>query len=263
MTKATGIFLALLGCGLCSFTLRTEGQPAAIRTVAVPLAAQDASVIPLDQEPHHHLALKNDVVEVFNVDLASHDAFKMHRHDHDDVAVVLGEAVTVNTSPGKPDLLQNYKGGEVNFARSPRVHSVRNIGQTDYRIVSIDLLRAQTGARNLCGAQVTTTEKRDCPASAEAAANAPRSDSPQFETDQIRVTLTEIRPHQTATFGEKDVDDLIVPVEDAAVPSGKAKGPDEPLASGTPVWLARGKDKKTLKNNTDKDLRIVTVAFKS
>lgn len=245
MTKFMGIFLALLWI------------------VAVPMGAQDNSVIPLDQEPHHHLALKNDVVEVFSVDLASHDAFKVHRHDHDDVAVVLGEAVTVNTRPGKPDLLQNFKGGEVLFAPSPRVHSVRNIGQTDYRIVSIDLLRAQTGARNLCGVQVTTTEKSDCPATADAAANAPRSDVPQFETDQIRVTLTQIRPHQTATFGEKDVDDLVVPVDDAAVPSMKAKGPDEPLASGTPVWLARGKEKKTLKNNSDKDLRVVTVAFKS
>ena len=247
MTKSLGIFLALLGCGL----------------YLVPIAAQDNSVIPLDQEPHHHLALKNGLVEVFSVNLASHDAFKMHRHDHDDVAVVLGEAVTINTRPGKPDLLQNVKGGEVVFAPSPRVHSVRNIGESSYRIVSIDLLRPQTGARNLCGTQVTSMEKRDCPATAEVAANAPRSDVPQFETDQIRVTLTDIRPHQTATFGEKDVDDLIVPVDDAAVASTKPKGPDEPLASGTPVWLARGKDKKTLKNNTDKDLRVVTVAFKS
>jgi len=245
MARAAGIFLALLW------------------VVATPLGAQDNSVIPLDQEPHHKLALKNDVFEVFNVDLASHDSFKMHRHDHDDVAVILGEAVTVSTRPGQPDLLQNFKGGEVLFAPSPRVHSVRNIGQTNYRIVSIDLLRQQTNARNLCGTQVATSVKRDCPASAAADANAPRVDVPQFQTDQILVVLTQIRPHHAATFEEKDVDVLLVPIDDATVVSAKGKGSEEaPLASGTPVWLAHGKDKKTLKNNTDKDLRVVSVGFK-
>jgi quercetin dioxygenase-like cupin family protein len=222
------------------------------------LAAQTVPVITMDHEPHHHLALRNDMVEVFEVNLAPHDAFLMHRHDQDDVAVVLGEATTVGTAPGRADILRIWKGGEVLFARSGRVHAVRNIGKTPYRMVSIDLLRPQTGARNLCGTQVPDM-KPDCAAAADS--DGPGSGLPQFETDQIRVTLARIRPHEQASFGEADRDELIVAMDEAAVASAAGK-PDQTLAPGGPLWLARGGTKCILKNESGKELRVVTVAFK-
>ena len=225
-----------------------------------PLFAQTSPVITMDQEPHHHLAFKNDQAEVFEVNLAVHDSFLMHRHDHDDVAVILGEGVTVSTTPGKADVLTNYKGGEVVFARSGRVHAVRNIGQTAYRMVSIDLLKPQTGARNLCGTQIPDSPA-SCPAPPAVDPNAPRSDVPQFETDQLRVTLATVRPHQTASFGDADRDELIVPMDDAVTGPPSGKGADLPLASGNPLWVAKGKTKHNLKNPGDKDLPVVIVAF--
>jgi quercetin dioxygenase-like cupin family protein len=227
----------------------------------LPLTAQAPKVITMDDEPHHHLAFKNDVVKVFEVELQPRDSFLMHSHDTDDVAVVVADATTVTVSPGKADVLQISKTGEVRFARGGRVHLVRNIGQTPYRIVSIDLLRPQTGVRNLCGSQIAN-EPPNCPAPPARGANAPHVDQPQFETDQTRVTVTRIRPQQSATLGDSDRDDLIVTIDESAVAPAAGKGPDEALHPGDFVWVGRGETQRIIKNNSEKEVRVVTVACK-
>jgi quercetin dioxygenase-like cupin family protein len=224
------------------------------------LPAQAPETITMDEEPHHHLALKNNVTKVYEVELQPRDSFKMHSHDTDDVAVVVADATTVNVSPGKADVLTVSKTGQVRYALGGRVHLVRNIGQTPYHIVSIDLLRTQTGARNLCGMQVPD-KPLNCPAAAPDA-NAPRVDQPQFETDQTRVTLATIRPRQTAKFGESANDDLVLAIDESVVAGAGEKGPDKVLHPGDFAWVGHGETARTFKNNTDKDMRIVTVAFK-
>jgi hypothetical protein len=219
----------------------------------LPLLAQAPTAITLDEEAHHHLVLKNNTVKVFEIDLAPRDALLVHRHDQDEISVVFGAATTVSTTPEQADILTISKVGDIGFTRGGWVHSVRNIGQTVYRSVLIDLLRTQTGARNLCGAQVKDVPA-NCPGKA-ADANAPRADLPQFETDQVRVTLTRIRPRQQAIFGDRDRDDLIVAIDEAAVANRKM------LPGGT-IWIARGGAGRVIKNNSDKEIRVASVAFK-
>lgn len=214
----------------------------------------------MEEEPHHHLALKNNVVRVFEADLASHDAFLMHAHPYDEITVVVAGSTTVSTTPGKADVLRISNSGDVRFSPSGTVHSVRNIGPAEYRAVSLDLLRAQTGAHNLCGKQVPESPS-NCPAASTADSSTPRVDLPQFETDQTRVTLTRIRPRQQATFGDTDRDELIVTIDAAAIAAAAGKGPDQALVPGGSVWIARGGAKRVLKNNGDNELRVVTVAF--
>jgi quercetin dioxygenase-like cupin family protein len=239
--KATGIFLAFLW--------------------SIPLLAQAPAVITMDEEPHHHLVFKNDVVKMFVLDLQPRDSFLMHSHDHDDVSIVIGDATTVSTSPGQADVLSISKTGDVLFALSGRVHSVCNIGQTPYRAVSIDLLRPQTGARNLCGNQIAK-QPLNCPAASATGADAPRVDQPQYETDQTRVTVTRIRPRQSATLGDSDRDDLIVTIDESAVAAAAGKGPDKALHPGDFVWIGHGEAARVFKNNSEKEVRVVTVAFK-
>jgi quercetin dioxygenase-like cupin family protein len=217
------------------------------------LLAQAPTAITLDEEAHHHLVLKNKTVKVFEIDLAPRDALLMHRHDQDEISVVFGAAATVSTTPGQADILRISKAGDIGFTRGGWVHSVRNIGQTAYRSVLIDLLRTQTGARNLCGAQMKDLPT-SCPGTA-ADANAPRTDVPQFDTDQLRVTLTRIRPRQQAIFGDPDRDDLIVAIDEAVV--AKRKTPP-----GSVFWTARGGARRVFKNNGDMEIRVVSVAFK-
>ncbi len=236
------------------------------------MAAQAPAVITMDDEPHHHLVFKNDVVKMFVLDLRPRDSFLMHGHDHDDVSIVIGDATTVSTSPGQADVLSISKTGEVRFAFSGRVHSVRNIGQTAYRAVSIDLLRTQTGARNLCGSQISAGLQvepapvpklpANCPAASPADASAPRVDQSQYETDQTRVTLTRIRPQQSATLGDSNRDDLIVTIDESTVTAAAGKGLDKALHPGDFVWIGHGEAARVFKNNSEKEVRVVTVAFK-
>jgi quercetin dioxygenase-like cupin family protein len=239
--KATEIFLAFLW--------------------SIPLLAQAPAVITMDDEPHHHLVFKNDIVKMFSLDLEPRDSFLMHRHDYDDVSIVIADATTVSTTPGRADVLTISKTGNVRFALSGRAHSVRNIGQTAYRAVSIDLLRPQTGARNLCGKQIPD-RPQNCLAASPADASASHLDQPQFETDQTRVTLTRVGPQQSATFGEPDRDDLIVTIDESAAAAAPGKGSDKALHPGDFVWVGRGEAQRVFKNNSQKEARVVTVALK-
>ena len=204
------------------------------------LLAQLPSAITMDQEPHHHPILKNDIAKVFEIDLAPRDAILMHRHDYDEVSIALGDATTVSTTPAKADVLTISKPGNISFTRGGWEHSVRNIGPTAFHSISIDLLHAQTGARNLCGTQIPDLPE-NCPAEA-ADANAPRVDLPQFETDRMRVTLTRIRPYQQANFSEAHRDGLIVAIDGGVIAGAPGKGAraDQKLAPGNSVWIARG-----------------------
>lgn len=215
----------------------------------------------MDQEPHHHLVLENSAVKVFQAELAPHDAFLMFRHDTDDVAVLLGGATTVSTTTGQADVLTISKAADVMFTRSGYTHMVRNIGETPYRMISIELLQPQTGTHSICGKQLLDL-KTECRAVRARETNAPRSDLPQFATDQILVTLVTIGPHQSANFGERERDNLIILVDDAVIAPSSRHGQDQTLPQGSPVWIARGSAKRDLKNNSDKLLRVVTVAFK-
>ncbi len=232
-----------------------------IGILPLPLAAQGPATITMDEEPHHHLALKNDLVKVYEVELPPRDSFLLHSHDTDDVSIVIGDAATVNATPGKADVLSLSKDGEVRYSLKGRVHLVRNIGQTPYRFVAIDLLRTQTGARNLCGTQIPNRPS-NCPSVPASAANAPRVDQPQYETDQTQVTLTRIRPQQSATFGDSDRDNLVVTIDESAVAGAAGNGLTKALHPGDFVWVGHGETAQILKNNSDKEVRVVTVALK-
>jgi hypothetical protein len=141
------------------------------------------------------------------------------------------------------------------------LHSMRNIGETPYRAVLVELLRNQTGAHNLCGKQIPESPQ-SCPAASPEDAGAARADLPQFETDQTRVTLTRIRPRQTATFGEQGRDELLVAIDESAASSATGKGPDQPLHPGDFVWIRHGNATRAIKNNGDKEIRIIAAALK-
>src|SRR5580704_7524773 len=47
------------------------------------LLAQTATEVEITAEPSHHLALDNEYVRVFKVEVAPHSSTLMHRHRHD------------------------------------------------------------------------------------------------------------------------------------------------------------------------------------
>ena len=62
---------------------------AVLLILPLPLAAQAPSIITMAEEPHHHLALHNDYVNVYNAEAAAGDSLLLHRHNKDAVAIAI------------------------------------------------------------------------------------------------------------------------------------------------------------------------------
>ena len=63
--------------------------------LSVPVAAQAPAIITMDQEPHHHLAFKNNYIKIFDVEVSAGDSIALHRHDGDTVAIAIGSGQAI------------------------------------------------------------------------------------------------------------------------------------------------------------------------
>ncbi|HYK50517.1 MAG TPA: hypothetical protein VEU94_12385, partial [Terriglobales bacterium] len=79
------------------------------------LSAQTASEVEITAEPSHHLALENQYVRVFKVEVAAQASTLMHRHRYDYIFVTLGPSQVVNEVAGKPPVTLKLQDGETWF----------------------------------------------------------------------------------------------------------------------------------------------------
>src|ERR1700716_727708 len=124
-------------------------------------SGQEQQVLPIDAEPHHHLAFKNEYVKLYKVEVAPNDAVKLHRHDTDAISLSLSESLVTVHFPGKPDVQQKLTNGQIRLQARGYVHSTSVDGDTPFRNVTVELLMPQTGERNGC-AQVMANEPLHC-----------------------------------------------------------------------------------------------------
>jgi len=168
----------------------------------LPLAtlAQMETVILLASEPHHHLALHNEYVNVYEVEVAPHDSVQLHRHEFDAISIMMSNSEVVVRAPGKPDAGQKLSEGQVRLQPAGYVHSTSVEGDTLYRNVTVELLLRQQGGRNVC-AKVIATQGLDCPSEPASPPSSTRLEQSQYETDQTSVSLIRVLPHQKFTSG--------------------------------------------------------------
>jgi hypothetical protein len=221
--------------------------------------AQEPAVLPLEAEPHHHLALKNEYVKVYQVEVAPHDAVKLHRHDTDAISLSLSDSPVTVHFPGKPDVQQKLVYGQIRLQARGYVHSTLVDGDTPFRNVTVELLMPQTGARNGC-AQVIAGQPLNC-AGLGAQIGGLRLGEPQFETDQTYVGLVRVTPHESAVIGVPGRATLIVALDGGAT-HGSENGGESSLHAGDFVWLGRDKAGETCRNNSGKEVRFISFAFK-
>jgi hypothetical protein len=211
---------------------------------------QDPEVLPLDAEPHHHLAFKNEYVKVYRVEVAPQDAVKLHRHDTDAISLSLSESLVTVHFPGKPDVQQKLTNGQIRLQARGFVHSTSVQGDTPFRNDTVELLMPQTGERNGC-AQVMANEPMHCEGVPDGGLGLA-----QFETDQTFVGLLRVKPHEQAVIGGRTGPTLIVSVDPGATHSAEP-GRAASLRSGDLVWLDKGKSGETFRNESDTEVRLV------
>jgi hypothetical protein len=218
--------------------------------------AQEPVALPLEAEPHHHLALKNEYVKVYQVEVAPHDAVKLHRHDTDAISLSLSESLVTIHFPGKTDVQQKIAHGQIRLQALGYVHSTAVDGDTPFRNDTVELLAPQTGKRNRC-AQVIASQPLSC--SGAESGGTPLGE-PQFESDQTYVGLVRAIPHERVVIGEPGRPILIVALDGGATHA--RDGGDSSLGAGDFVWLDRGKAAEEFRNGSGKEVRFITFAFK-
>jgi len=115
------------------------------------VASQQSSVpvkpVPVDEEPHHHLVLKNDSVMVLRVKLLPGESTLFHTHLHDRVAVDLTDTTINLQKPGEPESApEATKPGGVAALESngPYTHLVHNAGNAVFEVLDVELLHRPT-----------------------------------------------------------------------------------------------------------------------
>jgi hypothetical protein len=214
-------------------------------------SGQEQQVVALEAEPHHHLALKNEYVKVYRVDVAPHDSVKLHRHEMDAISLSLSESLVTVHFPGKPDVQQKLTNGQIRLQARGYVHSTSVQGDTPFRNVTVELFMPQTGERNGC-AQVMANEPLHC----EGPHAGVGLGVAQFETDQTFVGLLRVMPHQRVVIGGPSSATLIVALDAGAIHSSE-NGRANSLRIGDFVWLDKGNAGEVFRNDGETELRFV------
>jgi len=111
-------------------------------------SAQQADLqqpIPVDQEPHHKVVLKNEFVEVMHVTLAVDERTLYHTHLHDRAAVELSNTSISQQKVGDPeDAPAATKPGDVSVGTARAggySHRVHNVGPEIFNVVDVEFLK--------------------------------------------------------------------------------------------------------------------------
>jgi len=112
------------------------------------LAYAQSNGVEITSEPHHHLALENQYVRVFKVEVAPHEATLMHRHRHDYMFVTLGDTQVENDVEGKQPVTLKLKDGETRYTPGDFAHIAKNLSETPFRNVTIELLQDEQAKKS-------------------------------------------------------------------------------------------------------------------
>jgi quercetin dioxygenase-like cupin family protein len=118
--------------------------------LAFAVGRQDAGApVPAEQEPLHHVVLRNESVVVMHLTLPAGERTLYHTHTHDRVAIHLsGTSITqqkANETEGPPMPISPGAFSAMTFDGSPYTHRVHNVGSGPFDVLDVELLgRPQT-----------------------------------------------------------------------------------------------------------------------
>jgi hypothetical protein len=230
---------------------------AAILSFPLACGAQEQSIIPLKLEPHHHLVLHNDYVNVYAVQVEAKDSVLLHKHDFDAIGIMLSDAEITVRAPGKPDSHQKVLAGQLRLQQAGYIHSTAIDGDTAYRNVTVELLLPQQERRNIC-ASVISAQPLNCPSAQPD--SAALLQQPQFETNQTKINLIRLKQQQSVTLDASPQSRLVIVLDDTAIVTG-VNSPPKALRSGNILWRDSNSPAQIFENAGGKQIRLVILVF--
>ena len=211
-----------------------------------------APEVEITSEPSHHLAVENEHVRVFQVEVAPKASTLLHRHRHDYLFVTLGDSRVSNEVADKPPVDLKFADGETRFTPGNFAHIARNLSDQPFRNVTIELMEddklrtapspwpMEGGDKVFPGVRIKVLSVRD----------------------GARVSAVELEPGATVPSHHHDGPHLLVAVSDLDLRSdvdGMGPMPAQ-FKSGAVKWLPGGYT-HTLTNVGKSPARFVTVEF--
>ena len=208
-------------------------------------------IVPLSQEPHHRLVLQNDFTRVYNVMVAPLDATLPHTHDLPYVAVSLGPANVVNLVVGKPAARMVLQDGQVTYSDGGFTHLVGTDSGIPFHDVTVELVKPQGTARNLCE-QIVPGPLGACPQRTEVVAgkrNAPEAaddDIPYFETDGARVDVIKVATGKDYIEESPKLNGLLIALTNANLDVNLGGQHISFLHDGDILWMPAGTHRRVV-----------------
>ena len=215
-------------------------------------SAHAETAVSIISEPRHHLVLENDYARVFKVDVPPHTSTLMHQHEHAYVYVVLGPAEIENEVQGKPPAKKiRFVDGETNLLDGGFAHRVRNLAETPFRNITIEILRKPppSAERELQGRGLSV--------------DSGFAIDTMFDTDAVRVSEIKLMPGATLPRHKHSLPHLAVAISDLdlrnVVQGASAKRVHQ--KAGDFTWL-KARVSHSITNVGTEPARWVSVEFK-
>jgi hypothetical protein len=235
--------------------------------IATLLAAQaTAPEVELSAEPHHHLALENKYVRVYNVEVPPHSDTLMHHHRHDYFAVNLGTAEVVNAVKDKPPITIKLQDAQITFAAASFAHIVSNQTDQPFRNVTIEIVDDESLRNSAAHGGILWDPGKNEDRALETFSGG--TQQILFVKDGIRASEFELQPGAVVPMYHHKGPHLLVAISDldirSDVKSDDKNGPQGPMPghfkSGDSKWLP-GNYSHTLTNTGTKPAKFVTLEF--
>jgi len=235
------------------FLLCLSLPPVAMLGVAAEGGAE-APAVEVTGEPSHHLALENEHVRVFQVEVGPHASTLLHRHGHDYLFVTVGDAHFSNEVQGKAPVEVKLADGETRFTPGNFAHTARNLADRPFRNVTVELMQDEKLRQAPSPWPPEAEGNREFPGGRIKVL---------FVHDGARVSEVELQPGTTVPSHHHDGPHLVVAVSDLDLRSDiEGRGPvPATLKAGDVKWVPGGFT-HTLTNTGKSPARLVTVEFK-
>ena len=215
--------------------------------------AQTATEVEITAEPSHHIALENEMVRVFKVEVAPKSSTLMHRHRHDYLSVALGDAHISNEVEGKQPADVKLNDGDTRFTAGNFAHIAKDLAETPFRNITIELLQDE---------KLRQTASRWPEESGERTFQGGRT-KVLFVKDGVRASEVNLEPGAAVPSHHHDGPHLVVAVSDLNLRSDteNARSSSElKLKAGDIEWIPGGYT-HTVTNTGKSAARLIIFEF--
>jgi hypothetical protein len=108
-----------------------------------PLAQTAQTIVPVEQEPSHHVVFENKNVRIYDAEFPPGKISLFHKHSFDSVTVTASGGTGMNEILGSTPQQFNAPSGAAWFTKgtnAPYTHRVKNVGATPLRFITVEVL---------------------------------------------------------------------------------------------------------------------------